>query len=249
MAVSSHLACFFLILRNCIHLGISFKGNLFDHAEEFGPVAVTETRSCSSESGWMSRSRSTRSEACGCPGWHEAFPRRHGWIGSHSAYCSRSVGYLIKLRFESNFHSIFGQHHGTQNELLRRCVEGLQLIRKQDDQNIHLDPLGTSCDIPAQQICSHRDARKKGALIEPCAFSNSAKFELKNSKKAWHPFHVIVKFHSWYVYNYISFRKVIHFLSFSHIFPGCVGLSGAGTLLGEHMFLGLRRVSQARWIH
>jgi len=26
---------------------------------------------------------------------------------------------------------------------------------------------------------------------------------------------------------------------------GCVGLSGAGTLLGEHMFLGLRRVSQA----
>ena len=41
--------CMLFLVRNGIHLGISFKGNLFDHAEELGP-------------------------ACGCPGWHEAFP-------------------------------------------------------------------------------------------------------------------------------------------------------------------------------
>ncbi len=37
--------------------------------------------------------------------------------------------------------------------------------------------------------------------------------------------------------------------SFSHIFTsGCVALSCAGTVLGEHMFLGLRHFSQARWV-
>ena len=73
-----------------------------------------------------------------------------------------------------------------------------------------------------------------------------------------------------YIYIYTRIYSYIHYIHsaiythidiiqkghpFSHIFPsGCVGLSGAGTLLGEHMFLGLRRVSQAgliwdSWIH
>ena len=94
------ICMFFLILRNCFHLGISFKGNLFDAAEELGPVTVTETRSFSSESGWISRSRSTRSilRPADVLAGMKLFHGDSVWIGSRSAPAvlySRSVGYLI----------------------------------------------------------------------------------------------------------------------------------------------------------